>query len=89
MTDEAPHYYATFSHEFEAGPSGPARSYWDIKFGVPGIYWAAVGTIQLHHREQNQADLYANSFCHMLGEARKAGALDKGKEIRRVLGVKP
>lgn len=71
-----------FSHEFEAGPSGPARSYWDIRRGT-----RTLGTVCLGPRE-NFALLQAQSICHMLDEAHAAGRSDKAREIRAALECK-
>lgn len=72
-----------FSHEFEAGPSGPARSYWDIRHGT-----RTLGTVCLGPRE-HFALLQAQSICHMLDAAFAAGRSDKATEIARALEIRP
>ena len=52
-------YCANFSHEFEAGPSGPARSYWDVT--APS--GKSLGTLCLHHRDDRDAALTASDIA--------------------------
>lgn len=79
-------YTHTFSHEFEAGSSGPARSYWLIH--GPGA--ASHGTpVCLHHRDENiQPELTMQNLCQMVNVAFDAGRGDKAQEIRAVLGMR-
>lgn len=72
-----------FSHEFDEGPSGPARSYWDIRRGT-----RTLGSICLHHRREVDPGLTAQSICHMLDAAFAAGRSDKAGEIRAALECK-
>ena len=73
-----------FSHEFNEGPSGPARSYWDIRRGT-----RTLGSICLHHRREVDPVLTAQSICHMLDAAFAAGRSDKATEIARALEIRP
>jgi len=72
-----------FTHEFEEGPSGPARSYWEIRRGT-----RTLGTVCLGPRSAF-ALLHVQSICHMLDGAYQAGRVAKATEVREVLGVRP
>jgi hypothetical protein len=74
---------ATFSHEYDAGPSGPARSYWDIRRGQSDVV-----TLCLHHRHTGcHPDVHANAVCAALDAAFRAGRRSKAAEIRDALGI--
>lgn len=73
-----------FSHEFEDGPSGPARSYWDFET----VNHMKLSTICLHPRAVN-SELTASSIANMLERAYEMGRASKQDEIRSALGVQP
>lgn len=75
-------FHAKFSHEFEDGPSGPARSYWDFTYGpIP------LGTIALHPRVNN-GERAAHSILHLLELAFERGHAAKLSEIQKLLGIR-
>ena len=71
-----------FSHEFEAGPSGPARAYFDIRRGA-----SKVATVCLHPR-RDMSLLTAQAIAYALDEAWLAGAAAKARDLRDALGVR-
>lgn len=73
-----------FSHEFDAEPSDPARSYWDIQRGTQTVM-----TVCLHHRREIDPVLTATSICHALDAAFAAGRSHKALEIARALEIRP
>jgi hypothetical protein len=78
-------YTAKFSHEFDEGPSGPRRSYWDV-LSPSG---AVVVTLCLHHRDDRcDVQSTAEHVCIALMGAFGAGELHKAQQVRFVLGVK-
>lgn len=81
-------YFAKFSHEYPDGPSGPARSYWDVKYGTDASY-TQVTTLCLHHRDQHNVQYFADCVCISLNDAREGGKKDKAREILAVLGAEP
>jgi hypothetical protein len=77
-------YTARFSHEFDDGPSGPARSYWDLR-DPRGV---GIGTVCLHPRGRNaDPELTTSSIARMLSLAHERGRAEKEAEIRKVLGL--
>lgn len=77
-------FEARFSHEFEDGPAGPARSYWNLQ----SQSGATVGTVCLHHRSSgSNPKLQAQSIALMLDQAFAAGRAEKAQEIRKALGI--
>jgi hypothetical protein len=76
-------YRVTFSHEFEAGPSGPARSYWKVT--TPG--GKDIGLLCLHRRGEGDPSLVASTVEHMLLTAHQAGEKAKAREIQKALGL--
>ena len=72
-----------FSHEFEEGPSGPARSYWIIN--GPGMASAA-SPICLHHRRDLNGPLAMQQLCYALDKAFESGEAQRAKDIKRLLG---
>lgn len=83
MADGNP-YTFKFSHEFEDGPSGPARSYWVID--GPGM--RSHGTpICLHPRRSDAGpERTMQSLCYALERAHVEGQMAKAAEVRRVIG---
>jgi hypothetical protein len=81
-----PQYFPKFSHEFEEGPSGPARSYWDIKFGTDDSN-SNVTCIALHHRDAGSPEHQAWSICWALNSAFERGRKAKAAEIRLALAI--
>lgn len=75
-----------FSHEFEAGPSGPARSYWNVKYG-PDQGAATVGMICLHHRSMMDAESQATSIAFQLDQAVQRGRREAQADFRRAIGL--
>lgn len=75
-------FTAVFSHEFDAGSSGPARSYWDIRRGNKSF-----GGVCLLPR-RNMSISTAEQICQLLDIAYAAGSKDKAREMRDVLGCK-
>lgn len=73
----------SFSHEFEDGPSGPARSYWDITRNGGKVL-----TVRLHHRSVAQhVETDAERIAWALDHAFEEGRKDKAAEVRRVIGA--
>lgn len=81
-----PRHSAELSHEIPAGPSGPARSYWDFTAPSDGdSKGVKLGTICLHHSADTDASLTANSICWMLDKALEAGRVKQAATIRSAL----
>ncbi|WLJ71101.1 hypothetical protein [Sphingomonas phage Carli] len=83
MADEKlARYTYEFSHEFDAGPSGPARSYWNLK--GPGMSQST--SVCLHHRRDANGPLAMQSLCYALDNAFEAGEAQRAKDISQLLG---
>lgn len=84
-------YYFKFTHEYEIGPSGPSRSYYDIFYGDPKKHnpgSRARRDVCLIHRDLSKHnDSQMQSICDGMNEARRLGQEDKRKEFREMLGV--
>lgn len=78
-------YTYTFSHEFEAGTSGPARSYWLLHGPGAGSHCPP---ICLHHRDGNNPEMAMASICDMMNVAFQEGQKVKAHELRLALGIK-
>lgn len=77
-------YTAKFSHEFPAGPSDPAWSYWDIR-GPGGV---GIGMVRLPQRSTGwDPEREARRICRLLTLAHERGRLEQQAEIRKVLGL--
>ncbi len=77
-------YRVIFSHEFEDGHSGPARSYWNV-LTATGL---KLGTVCFHHRgEHPSVQSYAENVGHMLAKAHQRGREEMQREIRKALGL--
>lgn len=75
-------YGHEFSHEFEDGPSGPARSYW-IPTG-PGM--ASYGPpVCLHHRDHMNASIQMEAITHMLNTAYRAGRQAMADDLKTLM----
>ncbi len=79
MTDVIKHVPA-LSHEFEAGPSGPARAYWNITRNGHTVMTACV-----HPGKDGEAA--ANAICWALDATFHDGRKDKARELRKSLGI--
>lgn len=76
-------YTAKFSHEFEDGPSGPARSYWDISAAGKRL-----GCVCLHPRDpQANPQLTIDAILNLLDQAHQRGRAEKSAEIRAALDL--
>ncbi len=72
---------AHFSHEFDDGPSGPARSYWDIRRDGRTVL-----TVCLHPRK-DMSITTAETVARAFDECFIDGRTDKINQIQRVLGI--
>jgi hypothetical protein len=81
-------FTAEISHEFAAGPSGPARSYWGV-YRIDGDSRVMVGTVQQPPTAGavDWGHLDIQMLCHMLDEAFERGRADQQMTIRKALGV--
>jgi len=77
------HYSAHFSHEFEKGHSGPARSYWTLRNAGN----VDIGTVCLHHRSELDAEAQVNSLLYLLDQAHEAGEAAMQRKIRKAIGL--
>lgn len=83
---EPPKYTATLSHQIEAGPSGPARSYWDIRSHTsPDTRGLKLGTVCLHHHDDMPAEGATSEICYMLQRAFDAGRMFQAATVREAL----
>ncbi len=76
-------YTYEFSHEFEAGPSGPARSYWIIN--GPGMSTHSTPVCLPHRRDEN-GPLTMQGLCIALDKAFEEGEKQRARDIKRLLG---
>lgn len=82
MAERDSRYTYEFSHEFEEGPSGPARSYWIIN--GPGM--ASHGSpVCLHHRRHDNAPLTMQGIAIALDKAFEEGERQRARDISRLL----
>lgn len=84
MSEREARFTYEFSHEFEEGPSGPARSYWIVR--GPGMA-SALPPVCLHHRRDLNGPLAMQQLCYALDKAFDEGAKAKAAEVRRVIGA--
>ena len=71
----------TLSHEYGDGPSGPARSYWDIRRNGRSVYTLCLHTVA-HGAEREAAGI-----CHALDAAYNDGRDAAVADVRRALGI--
>lgn len=79
-------YSYKFSHEFDEGPSGPARSYWRIN-GPGAARYAPL--VCLRPNIDARAEIQIQDICYMLNSAYEEGQESKAREVRAVLGIRP
>lgn len=78
-------YFAVMSHSYADDPDDP-REYWNIFYGDPIARHPTgnAGMIRTPVNGRHGAD----TICHMLDSARKAGQRDKMLEIKQVLEIR-
>ena len=72
-----------FSHEFEDGQAGPARSYWNIRNAGN----KDIGTVCLHHRDVMHPEAQMNAITQLLERAFQAGEAEMQRTIRKAIGL--
>jgi len=88
MSDCKPCYFAVFSHEYEAGHSGEARSYWDIKYGTPNDYTQVGSSVKMAHSSAGlDVERVLQDICYLMDQAVERGKAQKLGEFQTMLGM--
>lgn len=82
-------YFVMLSHSFEEGPSGPARTYWSVKYGNPeGSYWTVSDSSLCTPFSKDGKDWEPTQVAYMLNNAVKRGRTEMQEEFKSLMAVK-
>lgn len=89
MSEEQDQYFVALSHSYPEGPSGPARSYWDVKYGKPnGPYWSVGYSPLCTPFSKDGKEWEPSHVAYMLNEAVKRGRKQMQEDFKRLMGIK-
>lgn len=83
MSESSDRYFLKYSHDFDEGPSGPARSYYDIHYGDMDKYSYRTGSKICVPKGMNPP----SEYCYELNEAVKRGERIAQAKMRAALGL--
>lgn len=79
-------YSYSFSHQFEAGHSGPARSYWVIHRDSEYVLTLCLGPY-IPAEDSNGMERLCDDICRQLEAAEEVGRGVQRQDFRRMLGL--
>lgn len=89
MSDVQDQYFVVLSHSYPEDPSGPARSYWDVKYGNPeGRNWNIGYPSLCTPFSEDSKKWEPRHVAYMLNEAVKRGRKEMQGDFKRLMGIK-